>query len=154
MGAKIIADNRKARFNYEIIEKIEVGLMLLGSEVKALREGKANLTDGFARINGSGAELCNVHISPYSNGGYSNHSPLRPRGILLHRYELNRWLGKLKTKGLTIVPLKLYFNDRGLVKCELGLARGKKLHDKRETLKKKAVDRETQAAIKNRRTES
>ena len=151
MGIKIVADNRKARFNYEIIEKLEVGLVLQGSEVKALREGRANLVDGFVRLNGSGGVLCSVHISPYRNGGYANHEPTRPRKILMHKLELNRWLGKLKTKGLTVVPLKLYFNNRGFAKCELALARGKKVHDKRETLKKRVADREAQAAIKNRR---
>lgn len=150
MGIKVIADNRKARFNYEILEKLEVGLMLQGSEVKALREGRANLGDGYARFNGGGGYLCSVHISPYSHGGYANHEPLRPRKILLHRRELNKWLGKLKNKGLTVVPLKLYFNQKGLVKCELALARGKKVHDKRESLKKKDLDREARAAMKNR----
>lgn len=151
MGIKIIADNRKARYNYEILEKIEVGLVLQGSEVKALREGKANLSDGHARFNASSAELVSVHISPYKDGGYANHEPTRPRRILMHKKELNRWLGKLKNQGLTVVPLKLYFNQRGIVKCELALARGKKLHDKRETLKRKVMDREAQAAMKNRR---
>lgn len=150
MGIKIIADNRKARHNYEVLEKLEVGLALQGSEVKALREGKANLGDGFAKFNAAGGQLCSVHISPYSNGGYANHEPMRPRKILLHKLELRRWLGKIKEKGLTVVPLKLYFNDRGLVKCELGLARGKKVHDKRESLKRKTAEREAQAAVKNR----
>lgn len=151
MGIKIIADNRKARHHYEIMEKLEVGLVLTGSEVKSLREGRANLGDGFVRLNATGGSLHSVHISPYSNGGYSNHEPLRVRNILLHRYELKRWLGKIKTKGLSIVPLKLYFNSKGYVKCELALARGKKLHDKRESLKRKTAEREAQAAIKNRR---
>ena len=153
MGIRVIADNRKARFNYEIIEKLEVGLVLQGSEVKSLREGRANLSDGYARFHGSGGQLCSVHISPYRNGGYANHEAKRARPILLHKGELNRWLGKIKTRGLTAVPLKLYFNEKGLVKCELGLARGKKLHDKRETLKKKTLDREARAAVKNRRVE-
>jgi len=150
MGIKVIADNRKARFNYEILDKLEVGLMLQGSEVKSLREGRANLGDGYAKFNGAGGTLCSVHISPYSHGGYSNHEPLRPRKILLHKRELLKWVGKLKNKGLTVVPLKLYFNEKGLVKCELALARGKKVHDKRESLKKKDLDREAQAAMKNR----
>ncbi len=150
MGIKVVADNRKARFNYEILEKLEVGLMLQGSEVKSLREGRANLGDGYAKFNGSGGVLCSVHISPYSHGGYANHEPLRPRKILLHKRELLKWLGKLKNKGLTVVPLKLYFNPKGLVKCELALARGKKVHDKRESLKRKDMDREARAAMKNR----
>ncbi len=151
MSIKVIADNRKARFNYEIVDRLEVGLVLHGSEVKALREGRANLGDGYASFKSDGAHLLSIHISPYSNGGYANHEPLRPRKILLHKYELNRWLGKLKTKGLTAVPLKLYFNEKGLVKCELALARGKKIHDKRETLRQKAMDREARAAMKSRR---
>lgn len=153
MGIKIIADNRKARHNYEVLEKIEVGLVLLGSEVKALREGKANLVDGYARFNASGGQLCSIHISAYSNGGYSNHEPTRPRAILIHKLELRRWVGKIKVKGYTVVPMKLYFNEQGKVKCELGLARGKKTHDKRETLRKKTAEREAAVAIKNRRTE-
>jgi len=150
VSIKLIADNRKARHNYEVLEKLEVGLALQGSEVKALREGKANLVDGYARFNASGGQLCNVHISPYRNGGYANHEPLRPRTILLHRLELKRWLGKIKEKGLTVVPLKLYFNQKGMVKCELGLAKGKKVHDKRETLKRQTAEREAQQAVKNR----
>ncbi|CAM2007266.1 SsrA-binding protein SmpB [Acanthopleuribacter pedis] len=151
MAVKIIAENRKARHDYEILEKVEVGLQLQGSEVKSLREGRANLTDGHARFKDNEAWLISVHVSPYVNGGYANHDPLRPRKILMHRRELDRWMGKIKTKGLAVVPLKLYFNKRGFVKCELALARGKKLHDKRETLKRKVMDREAQAAIKSRR---
>ena len=150
MSIKVIADNRKARFNYEILEKLEVGLVLQGSEVKALRDGRANLVDGYAQLTGSGAYLNSIHISPYSHGGYANHEPTRPRKILLHKKELTRWLGKIKTRGLTVVPLKLYFNDKGRVKCELALARGKKLHDKRESLKRKDMDREARVAMKNR----
>ncbi|CAM2067160.1 SsrA-binding protein SmpB [Sulfidibacter corallicola] len=151
MGIKVIAENRKARHNYEILEKLEVGLMLQGSEVKAMREGRANLTDGFARFKGDECYLQSIHIAPYVNGGYANHDPDRPRKVLMHKREMNRWMGKLKTKGLAAIPLKLYFNKRGFVKCELALARGKKLHDKRETLKKRVMDREAQAAIKSRR---
>ncbi len=150
VGIKLIADNRKAYHNYEILEKVEAGLALQGSEVKALREGKANLGDGYVRLNARGGQLCSIHISPYSNGGYSNHEPLRPRTVLMHKLEIKRWLGKIKERGLTVVPLKLYFNDKGLVKCELGLARGKNVHDKRETLKRKTAEREAQAAVKNR----
>jgi len=146
----MIADNRKARYNYEILDKVEAGLMLMGSEVKACREGKASLVDGYARFKGNAGHLCSVHISPYSHGGYSNHEPTRPRKLLMHKREILRWMGKIKGKGLTVVPLRLYFNSQGLVKCELALARGKKLHDKRETLKRKAVDREVRIAIKNK----
>jgi len=150
MSIKVIADNRKARFNYEILEKLEVGLVLQGSEVKALRDGRANLVDGFAQLTGAGAFLNSVHISPYSHGGYANHEPTRSRKILIHRKELDRWLGKVKSRGLTVVPLKLYFNDKGKVKCELALARGKKLYDKRESIKQKDMDRDAKVAAKNR----
>jgi len=151
MSIKVIADNRKARFNYEIIEKVEAGLVLQGSEVKSLREGRANLVDGYATFKGTSGMLVSVHISPYRNGGYANHEPTRPRKLLMHKREIARWIGKIKGSGLTVVPLKLFFDNRGKVKCELGLARGKKLHDKRETLKRKTIDRETKQAIKNRR---
>lgn len=151
MGKKVVADNRKARFQYEILEKVEAGLVLQGSEVKALRDGRANLVDGFASFKGGEAMLRSVHISPYSHGGYANHEPTRSRKLLMHKREIARLAGKVATAGLTVVPLKLYFNNRGLAKVELGLARGKKLHDKRETLKRKAMDREAQQAMKNRK---
>lgn len=151
MSEKVIADNRKARHNYEIIEKLEVGVMLQGSEVKALRDGKANLGDGYARFKDAVPYLYSVHISPYSHGGYANHEPLRIRQLLMHKREIRRWIGKTQNKGLTMVPLRLYFNKRGLVKCQLALVRGKKLHDKRETLKRKVMDREAQAAMKSKR---
>lgn len=151
MSTKTIATNRKARFNYEVLEKMEAGIILQGSEVKALREGRANLVDGYVRLDATRAVLCSVHISPYSNGGYANHEPTRNRKLLLHKRELERWLGKIKTKGLTVAPLRLYFNSRGFAKCEIALVRGKKLHDKRETLKRRTMDREARAAIKERR---
>lgn len=150
MIKKVVADNRKARFQYEILEKLEAGLMLQGSEVKALRDGRANLTDGYASFKDGKAMLRSVHISPYSHGGYANHEPRRARPLLLHKREILRLAGKVATQGLTVVPLKLYFNERGIAKVQLGLARGKKLHDKRETLKRKAMDREAQQAVKNR----
>jgi len=149
MGIKLITDNRKARHNYEILEKLEVGMVLLGSEVKALREGRANLKDGYVQFKGDGPYLCSIHIAPYVNGGYANHSPERSRKLLMHKRELNRWRGKIRERGLAAVPLKLYFKN-GRVKCELALARGKKLHDKRETMRRKTMEREAQAAMKNR----
>ena len=151
MGVKLIAENRKARFNYEIIEKLEAGLVLQGSEVKALREGQASLVDGYVRFTATGGQLCSIHISPYSHGGYANHEPTRPRKLLMKKREMNRWFGKLKTRGLAVVPLRLYFNEKGFVKCELALARGKKLHDKRESLRRKTLDREAQAAMRGKR---
>ncbi|MDJ0835718.1 MAG: SsrA-binding protein SmpB [Acidobacteriota bacterium] len=151
MSIKVIADNKKARFNYEILEKVEAGLVLQGSEVKSIRAGKASLVDGYCSFKGTSGMLFSVHISPYKDGGYANHEPTRPRKLLMHKREITRWIGKIKTKGLTVVPLKLFINNKGLIKCELALARGKKIHDKRETLKKKTVDRETKMAIKNRR---
>ncbi|MCB1053334.1 MAG: SsrA-binding protein SmpB [Acidobacteria bacterium] len=150
MSISIVADNRKARFNYEILETLEAGMVLLGSEVKALRAGKANLGDGYVQLKGNEAFLISVHISPYENGGYANHLPLRARKLLLHEREMNKWRGKTAEKGLTIVPLKIYFK-KGYAKCELGLVRGKKLHDKRETLRTKDLDREAKAAMKSRR---
>ena len=150
MGIKIITDNRKARFNFEILEKLEVGLVLQGSEVKALRDGRANLVDGFVGFKGNTATLFQVHISPYSHGGaYFNHEPTRPRRILMHKKEILRWQGKLAQKGLTAIPLKLYLKD-GKVKCELGMAKGKKNYDKRESLKQKTLDKEARAAVKDR----
>lgn len=151
MSIKVIVDNRKARFNYEILEKVEAGLVLQGSEVKALREGKANIGDAFATFKGNQGMVHSLHISPYKDGGYANHEPMRPRKLLMHKREINRWVGKIKGTGLTVVPLKLYFNNRGMVKCELALARGKKLHDKRETMKRKTMDREAKQALKSRR---
>jgi len=150
MGIKIIAENRKARFEYEILEKLEAGIALQGSEVKSLREGHVNLGDGHIHFHNGEAFLESVHISPYSHGGYANHQPLRMRKLLMHKREILKWLGKYKEKGMTAVPLKIYLKD-GLVKVELALVRGKKLHDKRETLKRKAIDRETRSAIKEKR---
>jgi len=148
MTTLLIVDNRKAHFHYEILERLEAGLVLLGSEVKALREGKANLGDGFVQFSGNEAFLQSVHISPYGHGGYANHSPLRPRKILLHTRELQRLRGKTSEKGLTVIPLKLYFKD-GRAKCEIGLARGKKTHDKRESIKTRELDREAASAMKH-----
>lgn len=149
MGIQLIAEHRKARFNYEIVEKLEAGLVLFGSEVKALREGRANLTDGYIKFRNGEAFLEAIHISPYSNGGYANHESERPRKLLLHRKELDRWRGKVQEKGLTAVPLKLYFKD-GVAKCEMALARGKNVHDKRESMRRKDMEREARAAIKER----
>ena len=129
---KPIAHNRQARHDYFILETCEAGLALTGTEVKSLRQGKGNLKDSYAEIKGGEAFLVNCHISPYDFGNRNNHDPLRPRRLLLHKEEIKRLLGKVKEKGLTLIPLQLYFNRQGRVKVELALAKGKKLYDKRE----------------------
>jgi SsrA-binding protein len=148
-GYKIISDNRKARYLYEILETYEAGIQLMGTEVKSIREGKANLQDGYALIRNGEAWLLNVHISPYTGSGeYFNHDPRRTRKLLLHRQEIRKLIGKVEQQGLTLVPLKIYLK-RGLVKVSIALAKGKKLHDKREDLKRRQDQREIQRAMKN-----
>jgi len=142
-----IALNRKATHDYFIEERYEAGLALLGTEVKALREGQVNLQDSFARIEDGNVVLHQCHISPYSHGARENHDPLRPRRLLLNRDEINRLAGKVQLKGLTLVPLSLYFK-RGRAKVELGLARGKQRGDKRETLRRKAAESLCQPAAR------
>ena len=134
---KIVSSNRKAFHNYSIAEKYEVGIALSGTEVKALREGKANLNDSFARMKGDELFLINAHISPYSCGNIYNHEPKRERKLLMHRYEIDKIYGKVKERGYTLIPLSIYFNDRNRVKVELGLAKGKTLVDKRHDIKAK-----------------
>ncbi len=147
-GIKIISDNRKARFLYEILETYEAGLELVGTEVKSIRQGKVNLQDGYALIRGGEAFLLNVHISPYEKSGdYFNHDPRRTRRLLLHKQEIRKLIGKVEQQGLTLVPLKMYFK-RGFVKVSIALARGKKLHDKRESIKKRDDQREMARATK------
>jgi SsrA-binding protein len=146
---KIICVNRKARHDYFIEETYEAGLVLKGSEVKSLREGKANLKDSYARIVRNEAFLLNVHISQYPAAHQFNHDPTRTRKLLLRKHQILRLGGKVAEKGLTLIPLKLYFKD-GKAKVELGLARGKKLYDKRESLRKKAAQREVERSLKSR----
>ncbi len=147
---KIISENRKARHDYSIIETYEAGIALTGTEVKSLRAGKANLKDSYAQITKTGEMfLYNLHISPYDHGNIFNHEPVRSRRLLLHRSEINKLLGKVKEKGLALVPLKLYFKH-GLVKVEIALAAGKKLYDKRQDLAKKDAKREMERALKER----
>jgi SsrA-binding protein len=134
---KIISSNRKAYHNFSIEEKYEAGISLTGTEVKALREGKANLNDAFAKIRNAELYLVNAHISPYSCGNISNHEPKRDRKLLMHKYELNKIYGKVKERGYTLVPLSMYFSDRNRVKVEIGLARGKTNIDKRHDIKAK-----------------
>ncbi|XFA74162.1 SsrA-binding protein SmpB [Thermosynechococcaceae cyanobacterium Okahandja] len=147
---KVISDNRNARFQYEILETYECGIVLLGSEVKSIRAGKVNLRDGFARIRNGEVWLFNVHISPHDSTNPSyNHDPLRDRKLLLHKQEIRKLIGKVEQKGLTLVPLKLYLKN-GRVKVALGLGRGKKLHDKRADLKQRQDKREMERALKRR----
>ncbi len=146
---RTIAVNRKARHDYFIDETLEAGLVLSGSEVKSLREGRANLKDSFARISGGEAVLVNVHISPYDPAARENHDPTRSRKLLLHRREIDRLSGKLREKGLTLIPLRLYFNARGRAMVELGLAHGKRQYDKRQTIKEREARRETARALRS-----
>ncbi len=147
---KLIASNRRARHDFDILETHEAGLVLRGTEVKALREGRADLKESYARIENDEAWLVGCHISPYAQGNRANHDPLRPRKLLLHRRELTRLLGKIMEKGLTLVPLRLYFKG-GRAKVELGLARGRKTLDKRHVIREREVRREMDRAIRARR---
>lgn len=139
--------NRQARFNFEILEKVEAGISLVGTEVKSIREGRANIKEAYADIRGGEAWLIGAHISPYSHGNITNHDPLRERKLLLNAKEIHRLQGKVMEKGLALVPLRLYLKGR-LIKLELGVGRGKKLVDKREDIKKREQEREIQRAIK------
>ena len=147
---KIITDNRQARFEYEIMEVYEAGIELTGTEVKSLRAGKVNLKDGFVRIRGGEAFLLNVHISPQNTvGQFFNHEPMRNRKLLLHDKEIRKLIGQTEQKGLTVIPLKMYFK-RGWVKVAIALARGKKTHDKRDSLKEKQDKRDVERFMKTR----
>jgi len=141
-GGKLVAENRKARFNYEIEEKLEAGIVLLGSEVKSLRTGKANIAESYATEEGGEIYLINAHIAEYAGAARNGHTPTRPRKLLLHSREIARLIGAINRQGMTLVPLKLYFNARGIAKLELGLAKGKKLHDKRDTEKRRDWERQ------------
>ena len=150
---RIIADNRKARHDYHILETYEAGVALLGTEVKAIREGRVNLRDSYARTDGGEVWMMNVHISPYSHRGYADHAETRQRKLLLHRHEIRKLIGRTAEKGLTLVPLQMYFK-KGRVKVLVGLARGKQAHDKRETIRRREVDLETRSAVKAARRKS
>jgi SsrA-binding protein len=134
--------NKRATFEYFVLEKFEAGIALRGTEVKSIREGSVNLAESYAKVQGGELYLVNCHIPEYKAGSWSNHDPMRPRKLLLHRRELDRLAGKIELKGLTIVPLRLYFNARGYAKVEIGVCKGKKLHDKRADLKRREADRE------------
>ncbi|HUL74522.1 MAG TPA: SsrA-binding protein SmpB [Vicinamibacterales bacterium] len=144
-----LADNRKAGHDYHLLEQFEAGLALLGTEVKAIREGRVQLRDSYCKLDRGEAYLLGAHIGQYSHGGYASHDPTRPRKLLLHRDELNKLLGKTTERGLTIVPLRMYLKN-GRVKLAIALAKGKKTYDKRETIRRRDAERETRAAIKTR----
>jgi len=148
---KLVADNRKARHDYQILETIEAGIVLLGAEVKSLREGRANLRDSYAVVENGEVVLRGMHISPYSHGSYDALDPRRDRKLLLNKSEIRRLIGKVEEKGLTLVALKLYFSDKGKAKVVLALARGKKLYDKRQDMAERDSRREVERAMKRRR---
>jgi SsrA-binding protein len=139
---KVVADNRKARFNYEIGEVFEAGIALTGTEVKSLRQGKATIAESYAEGRAGELWLVNANIPEYLQASRFNHAPKRRRKLLLHKRQVTKLAGAVDREGMTIVPLKLYFNEKGRAKIEIALARGKKLHDKRETLKKRSWERE------------
>ena len=140
---KILANNRKASFEYETLERIEAGIVLLGTEVKSLREAKVNLLDAYARISGGEVWLANAHISEYKHGNINNHEPTRQRKLLLNKREIRKLKALVEQKGLTLIPMKIYLKD-SKIKVELAIARGKKIHDKRESIKKRETDRNLQ----------
>ena len=150
MGIKIIADNRKAYFNYEILEKFEAGMVLMGSEVKSLREGNLTLKDAYVSFRNGEAFLQNAHISEYQASSYNNHPPERLRKLLMHKAEIEKIMGRVQEKSLTCVPLKMYFKG-GRIKLEIGLGKGKKQYDKRQSVKEKESKRDLQRTLKHDR---
>ena len=147
----IIARNKKAGFLYEFIEKFEAGIVLKGTEVKSLRNRKVTLNDGYAKFRNNEMYVIGMNISPYEQGNRQNHEPTRERKLLLHRREIKRLIGKVQTKGLTVIPTAVYFNKRGVAKLELGLGRGKSKADKREKIKKRTVERDIRRAMLERK---
>lgn len=147
---KIICTNRRARHDYNIVDTMETGIVLVGTEVKSLREGQAHLKDSYASIDRGELWLHNAHISPYSKGNRFNHDPTRKRKLLMHDSEIRRLIGRVQEKGFTLVPLKLYFNDAGKVKVELGLAKGKREIDKRRQISERDAERDLRREIKER----
>ena len=146
---KLIAQNRKARHDYSILDTIEAGMVLQGTEIKSIRNSRINLKDGFVRIRNGEAFLYNVHISPYEQGNIFNHDPLRTRKLLMHKRQIKRLIGETKNTGITLIPLKVYLKD-GYTKVLVGLAKGKKQYDKRETLKRREIDRQISRTLKNK----
>jgi SsrA-binding protein len=145
-GVRIVAQNRAASYNYHLLDSLETGLVLVGTEVKSLREGKGTLREAYAEIRQGQAWLVNCHIPEYQPGGFRNHDPLRKRKMLLHRREIDRLLVQTQQKGMTIIPTKIYFRD-GVAKCEVAIAKGKKFHDRREAEKQKEAKREANEAM-------
>jgi SsrA-binding protein len=149
MAGKLIAENRRARFDYFLEQTFEAGLALTGSEVKSLRNGRANIAESYAAVEGDQIVLVNADIPPYAQANRFNHEPRRPRKLLLHRKEIDRLIGAVQREGRTIVPTKLYWNDKGMAKLELSLAKGKKVHDKRETAAERDWQRDKARLMKN-----
>ena len=145
-----IAENKKAYHDYFILETYEAGIVLTGTEMKSIRRRRVNLKDSYGMIKEGELYIEGMHISPFEEGNRYNHDPLRRRKLLLHRREINKLIGKIKEEGLTLVPLKIYINDQGKAKMEIGLAKGKKLYDKRQVMAKKEADRSIERAMKNR----
>ena len=148
--SKEIAVNRQAFHNYEILERLEAGVVLTGTEIKSARDGRVNLKDAYGLVKSGEVWLLNCHISPYSHGNYANHDPLRTRKLLLNRSEIRKLIGRTTEKGLTLIPLRLYLKD-GRLKCELALAKGRKLHDKRDVARMKTIDKEARQAVAQRK---
>jgi SsrA-binding protein len=148
-GEKVVAVNRQASHNYHLLDRLEAGLVLQGTEVKSIREGRVNLKDSYAAVEGDELFLLQCHVSPYSHGNRENHDPLRKRKLLLHRREIRRLIGKIAERGFTLVPTRMYFRN-GRVKVELALARGKKEHDRRAAVRQRDLERELRAALKER----
>jgi SsrA-binding protein len=147
---KIIASNKKAYFNYEIIESLEAGIALLGSEVKSIREGRISLKDSYAEIKNGEVFLLHMNISPYEQANIFNHDPLRERKLLLHRQEIKRLIGKIREKGYTLIPTKVILNEKGKVKVEVSLAKGKRTYEKKRAIKERDLEREVRAELKRR----
>jgi SsrA-binding protein len=148
-ASRVIADNRKAFYDYHVLDTWEAGVVLLGTEVKAIREGRVNLRDSYAKLQDGEVWLMNVHVSPYSHTGSAFHEERRQRKLLMHTHEIQKLTGRVVERGLTLVPLQMYFK-KGRVKVALALVKGKQAHDKRETLRRREIDRETRAAVKER----
>jgi SsrA-binding protein len=148
---KVVATNKKAKFNYEILESIEAGISLLGTEVKSIREGGISLKESHAEIKGGEVFIVNCHISPYEAASRFNHNPRRERKLLLHRREIKRLIGKIQEKGLTLIPTKVFFNDKGRVKVEVSLAKGKRTYEKRQAIRERDHKRELRAELKKAR---
>ncbi|SMP39592.1 SsrA-binding protein [Neorhodopirellula lusitana] len=146
----MVSENRKAKFRYEILDSIECGMMLLGSEVKSMREGNLSLDEAHIRVTNGELWLIGADLAQYTNAGLWNHDPRRPRKLLVHQKEFDKFAGRAFERGLTLIPLRVYFNARGIAKCVMGLVKGKKLHDKRESIKQRDTDRGLQRAMRRR----